>query len=127
MDDTVSVFIHKDEGERIAGLVDSGISVNMNINVGQVYKLHAQKQTSQSSQPKAPPLLIISATLISLLIMGLAALLVYGIRRSKQQQQKSRRRRVVSYHVHFTKKIIIQIEMCWYSIELMWELSIHWV
>ena len=40
VDDVVSVFIHKHQGERIAKLVDSGVTVTLDISVGQALSVY---------------------------------------------------------------------------------------
>ncbi|ELT91813.1 hypothetical protein CAPTEDRAFT_229288 [Capitella teleta] len=88
VDGIVSVFIQKNAGVHIAGLVDKGNDVYMNISVGFV-TMYEERQASAvqvGSGSSNTPVLVLSLCIIVILILGLVLLLVYGIRRSRSRQ-----------------------------------------
>ena len=112
MDDIVSVFIHKTDGDAIAALVDKSVVVTMNISVGEILTTLTfnENDTLSSSHlltVKNTNLLIISLTFVVLLIIGLVCLLVYAVKRSKYMQAKNRARDMVIYSNNFTVRLIV--------------------
>jgi hypothetical protein len=93
VEDIVSVFLRKEDGESLAQLIDAGHQVKINITVGHI--LHQSYNTSthgvdEPSRGKNNVLLATSLCFIVLLIFGLIGLLVYAVRRSKYIQSKNR-------------------------------------
>ena len=105
VDDVVSVFIHKADGDALATLVDNNVNVTMNISVGEVLTTLTFNENGTSSNHlrlsnltavKNINLLVMSLSFVVLLIIGLVCLLVYAVRRSKYLQAKNRARDMVS-------------------------------
>ena len=105
VDDVVSVFIHKADGDALATLVDNNVNVTMNISVGEVLTTLTFNENGTSSNHlrlsnltavKNINLLVISLSFVVLLIIGLVCLLVYAVRRSKYLQAKNRARDMAS-------------------------------
>ena len=100
VDDVVSVFIHKADGDALATLMDKNVNVTMNISVGEVLTTLTFNENGTSSNHltavKNINLLVISLSFVVLLIIGLVCLLVYAVKRSKYMQAKNRARDMVS-------------------------------
>ena len=90
----MSVFVSKKVGEYMAGLVDEGIPIDMNITLHKV-EIYDTVSGLSKKRYKVQPLLIISVTMITCLIVALTALLICGIRRARSQHKKLNRRHVV--------------------------------
>ena len=83
MDDVVSIFISKADGERIARLVDNGTRVVMEITVG-------RHQIMQYSSINKTSVLFVSISFIVLMIISLAWLVFYYIQRFRYAHAKER-------------------------------------
>ena len=103
VDDVVSIFISRTDGERIARLVDNGTKVMMRITVGrQVAGFSAINKTS---------VLFVSISFIVLMIISLAWLVFYYIQRFRYAHAKERLSvNIVSFNVSGT------LIFCWRSI-----------
>ena len=100
MDDIVSVFIHKEDGDTIAALVDNNTVVTMNISVGEVLTTLTFNENGTLASSHLPTVKninqpIISLSFVILLIIGLVCLLVYAVKRNKYMQAKNRARDMV--------------------------------
>ncbi len=83
VDDVVAVFISKQDGERIAKLVDNGTKVMVYISVG-------RHQTTQYSSINKTSVLFVSISFIVLMIISLAWLVFYYIQRFRYAHAKER-------------------------------------
>ncbi|KAI0237963.1 hypothetical protein LSAT2_011421 [Lamellibrachia satsuma] len=88
VDGVVSVFIHKAQGEKIASLVDNGITVTMDISVGQELSLYNNETVASGQGMRLSALGFASLTMVMVLTCGLGVLLVYAIRRARYLRTK---------------------------------------
>lgn len=84
VEEVVSIFITKSDGERIARLVDNGTSVMMYIMVGELSPNHIQNNINRTS------VLFVSISFIVLMIISLAWLVFYYIQRFRYAHAKER-------------------------------------
>ena len=83
VDDVVSIFMRKSDGDRIARLVDNGTKVMMRITVG-------HPVDSQFSGINKTSILFVSISFIVLMIISLAWLVFYYIQRFRYAHAKER-------------------------------------
>ena len=83
VDEVVSIFISKPDGERIARLVDNGTRVLMEITVG-------RRDIVQYSSINKTSVLFVSISFIVLMIISLAWLVFYYIQRFRYAHAKER-------------------------------------
>ena len=83
VDDVVSVFVNKREGEHIASLVDNGTRVLMHIVVGPARHSHTGSVNRTS-------VLFVSISFIVLMVISLAWLVFYYIQRFRYAHTKDR-------------------------------------
>ena len=91
VDGVVSVFIHKVQGEEIAGLVDSGVTVTMDISVGRqlsVYNAALNETSDAGRRVRLSALGFASLSIVMVLVCVLGVLLVYAIRRARYVRTK---------------------------------------
>ena len=82
VEDVVSVFMGKTDGDRIAALTDSGLMINMSISVGQIIVYDIKPSRGPA------PWLYISIGGIVLLVVGLSVLLLCGLCKSRYSSPK---------------------------------------
>ena len=82
VDDVVSIFISRSDGEKIARLVDNGTKVMMRITVG--------RQMPGFSAINKTSVLFVSISFIVLMIISLAWLVFYYIQRFRYAHAKER-------------------------------------
>ena len=83
VDDVVSVFVNKQDGEHIASLVDNGTRILMHIVVGPPQPSHAGSVNRTS-------VLFVSISFIVLMVISLAWLIFYYIQRFRYAHTKDR-------------------------------------
>ena len=83
VDDLVSVFVHKQDGEHIASLVDNGTRVMMHIVLGPT-------QASPAGNVNRTSVLFVSISFIVLMVISLAWLVFYYIQRFRYAHTKDR-------------------------------------
>lgn len=83
VDDVVSVFVNKQDGEHIAVLVDNGTRILMHIVVGPTHATHAAAVNRTS-------VLFVSISFIVLMVISLAWLVFYYIQRFRYAHTKDR-------------------------------------
>ena len=83
VDEVVSIFISKADGDRIARLVDNGTRVLMEITVG-------RRDIVQYSSINKTSVLFVSISFIVLMIISLAWLVFYYIQRFRYAHAKER-------------------------------------
>jgi len=83
VDDVVSVFVNKRDGEHIASLVDNGTRILMHIVVGPTRPSHAGSVNRTS-------VLFVSISFIVLMVISLAWLIFYYIQRFRYAHTKDR-------------------------------------
>jgi len=83
VDDLVSVFVNKQDGEHIASLVDNGTRILMHIVVGPTQPSHAGNVNRTS-------VLFVSISFIVLMVISLAWLIFYYIQRFRYAHTKDR-------------------------------------
>ena len=84
VDDVVSVFVNKLDGEHIASLVDNGTRVLMHIAVGPVQPYSHAHSVNRTS------VLFVSISFIVLMVISLAWLIFYYIQRFRYAHTKDR-------------------------------------
>ena len=91
VDGVVSVFIHKAQGEELAVLVDSGVTVTMDISVGRqlsVYNAALNETSDAGRRVRLSALGFASLSIVMVLVCALGVLLVYAIRRARYVRTK---------------------------------------
>lgn len=106
MSNTIAVFIHKEDGDALAALVDAGVDVHLNIRVhsrsaslghqghGTAGDSHGHGPNQQMSRglgeaaTNSGMLLYVSLSLVILVIGGLGALLVFGLYRTRNANRR---------------------------------------
>jgi len=83
VDDVVSVFVKKQDGDHIASLVDNGTRIVMHIVVGPTRPSHAGSVNRTS-------VLFVSISFIVLMVISLAWLVFYYIQRFRYAHTKDR-------------------------------------
>lgn len=100
VDDVVSIFMTKSDGEKIARLVDNGTKVIMRITIG--------RQVPGFSNINKTSVLFVSISFIVLMIISLAWLVFYYIQRFRYAHAKER----LSVRTHFINIFLLKAIHC---------------